>query len=289
MLAFLSGLFVEYWDESVLFLLPLVFGAGFYQTRKGAWVHQMIQALAGVAVEKQEIATVIPYKEENRVAKLPVSAQKAAKGNAVTDVITALTPVLGPAAERLGPAAADAIEAVIARLHNVLPDPSRDRFDRFRLVIVFLALGLMLGACTTLSLPTGWNESDAGNLDAVAAACGASVYGASVEDEIGRALRNVGNVGAEAFLAAVKVGDNEEYQLQAAATAMENYAGFAYAGVFEGRTLGAVIRGVTGVAANDADQVLGLLWAGLAAKAELSALELRVFHPGRLVVATVAG
>jgi hypothetical protein len=45
---------------------------------------------------------------------------------------------------------------------------------------------------------------------------------------------------------------------------MENHASFVYAKLLNGGTLGAMIRGVTGIAqANDADQVLGLLYAAL--------------------------
>jgi len=235
------------------------------KTRNG-WFAKLIGGMAEIAVNKQETLTVAPFKALNRVAKLPKQQQILAKANAISDVVDALTPLLGPVAAEIAPAVGRAVEAVIDRVHQRLPEATKDRFNKFGVLVLVFALAGLIGGVSCATLPKGWNDSNAHQMDQVAVACADIVYGPDgivSEDPAIHALRSIGTMGAGTFRTAVKVGKNREMQLQVAASAMDLYARNNYVEMFRETTLGAVIRGKTGVAANDADQVLGLLWAAL--------------------------
>ncbi len=127
--------------------------------------------------------------------------------------------------------------------------------------MVLLVLGAASGCA---SLPAGWEESDADQLEAVAQACAAQVYCAPEppRPEI-VVLRSAGLVGAAAYRKAMELagGEKEEW-IRAGVRAAVGWAQRRYPELKD-VGLAQLIRSECGVAANDADQVLGLLLAGL--------------------------
>lgn len=138
------------------------------------------------------------------------------------------------------------------------------------LIVLSVLSTILLAGCMTL--PKGWNNSVAADVEAVADAA-APLWTTTNTTDTQKCLRQAGDVGALTYLTARKVdakgkvaGKNECLKL--AVKAMQETAEFAYPAVLDtgGGKLENVIRLEFEVQALDCDQVLGLCLAGIHAK-----------------------
>jgi hypothetical protein len=138
-------------------------------------------------------------------------------------------------------------------------------------VFVFLA-ALLAAGCVTV--PAGWNDSVAANVTAVADAAAPLWDANATKTGVDECLKQCADMGAIAYQTARKVDAagkvlSKNAALKLAAKTMQENGEFAFPKVMEGAPggkLSEIVRIRFKVPANDADQVLGLLLAGINAK-----------------------
>jgi len=135
---------------------------------------------------------------------------------------------------------------------------------------VFLVMTVALTGCMTV--PAGWNDSVADDVEVVAQAA-APLWTNAVLTDTQKCLRQAGDAGAITYLTARKVDSkgkimDKNAALKLACKAMQETAEFAYPAAldFGAGKLENLVRLELKVDANDADQVLGLCLAGIRAK-----------------------
>lgn len=248
--------------EIAVGILAIVFGTKWWQSKRG-WLTRIIEKTADVAVAEVERSYVAPYKVEAKLLKLPSGAQELARTKAKTAIKGRLAVIGVDVLESMWPVVGTAIEAAVQRMKQKLPAAS---VAKFPLWLLWLPLvGFLAGGC--LSLPAGWSESNADQLEAVAQAAAPLWVSPQTDPELG-CLRNAGNLGAAVYTESGRLdadGTHKEVRLRAAIRAMDEYATTIYPNILAGRNLAALIRVRLGVAANDADQLLGVLLAAIRA------------------------
>ena len=247
-------------------ILPLIFGSAWWRAKTGR-LGAIIEAAALAAVEAQNRERVNAARNDpdtgGGVGSISVRTGMVAKSNAINDAVVAIahatkTPA-GEVVARLTPVIADAIEAgVVAIKKKQNPDIPPASINLFPLLALFVTLSASLSACQ--SLPDGWKDSNAVNLDRVAVVAAETVYCEPASPD--PAVQNLGWIGS-AGEAQYKMDSAIEKQERVRRAAREMMRAAKTTGLSDWGALAASIRETCAVAANDADQVLGLLLAAI--------------------------